>query len=318
MKKTVNINLNGTVFYIDDDAFEVLNSYLKRLEQHFGTGDEGKEIIADIESRMAELFSEAIEHKNGVVTITMVESVMEKMGDPSEFDDEESEPKVKQPKFKQKSKRLFRDGDNKIIGGVCSGLAAYFTIDPVFIRIAFAILPFLSFGFVVPVYIILWIVIPEARTTVQKLEMRGENVTIGNIEKIIKKEYEDVKNRFSKVRETETYKKSESWWKKLTKRDKTILSIVLIFIGLSLLGGVFHNLHLHNPLFMQTGLHLSSIPMFTFPGVVVLAFILLLIGILFKSLFKVLIYVIAFMFLAALLVKVIGFFVGSMAVFCFV
>ncbi len=318
MKKTVNINLNGTVFYIDDDAFEVLSNYLKRLENHFGNTDEGKEIIADIESRMAELFSEYIQNKNGVVTIEMVELVMEKMGDPSEFDEQESEPKQKQAKFANKSKRLFRDGENKIIGGVCSGLAAYFTIDPVFIRIAFALLPFLSFGFIIPIYFILWIVIPEARTTAQKLEMRGENVTISNIEKTIKREYEDVKNRFSKVRETETYKKSESWWRKLNKRDKTILSIVFIFIGLSLLGGVFHNVQFSGPLFMHTGMSLPSLPMFTFPGIVVLAFFLLLIGLIFKSLFKVLIYIIAFLFIIALVVKVIAFVAGGVAVFCMV
>lgn len=319
MKKTVNINLNGVVFYIDEDAFKVLRAYLDRLEKHFKNKEEGKEIIADIESRIAELFSEKINHENAVVTHAMVEEVMNIMGDPSEFDEDgetKSENNYQAYTTSTKNKRLFRDSDNKVLGGVCSGLAAYLNIDPVIVRIAFGILPFLSFGVVIPIYIILWIIIPAAITTAQKLEMRGENVTINNIEKFIKREYEDVKDRFSKVKDTETYKKSESWWKRLTKRDKNLMIFVAIIATISILSGIYNVMPSADFIATNTSYQIAHIPVFHFPGILVLAFVLLLIGFIFKNLFKIIIYIIAFLFIVALGLKVIAFFMGSVAMLC--
>ncbi|WP_282036783.1 PspC domain-containing protein [Saccharicrinis aurantiacus] len=321
MKKTVNINLNGVVFYIDDDAYKTLRSYLDRLELHFKNQEEGKEVIKDIESRIAELFSEKINHESGVVTQVMVTEVMAIMGDPSEFDEDEEPKKEKKSHYQayttsSRSKRLFRDADNKVLGGVCSGIAAYLNIDPVLVRVAFGIFLFLSAGTIIPVYIILWILIPAAITTAQKLEMRGENVTINNIEKFIKREYEDVKDRFSKVKDTETYKKSESWWRRLTKRDKNLMLVVAVIASVSLLTGLFNAFPAMEPMTTNVSYHMAHVPILHFPGILILTLILLLIGFVFKTLFKIIIYIIAFLFIIALALKVVGFFVGSVAMLC--
>lgn len=321
MRKTVNINLSGRVFYIDDDAFARLRDYLDRLERYFKEQEEGQEIISDIESRIAELFGEKVTDKNGVVNLQMVEEVMNKMGQPEDFgeDFEESEnPSPKAEKFYSKSRRrLYRDVDNRVLGGVCGGVAAYFNTDPVLVRIIFAILPFLSLGIVIPIYIILWIVIPAAITTAQKLEMRGENVTISNIEKAIRNEYEDVKQRFSKVRDSKAYRKSEMWWYKMTKRDKNIIAIIAIVGVTVLLGNLIHFNVLDGNPFHQVSLQMMHFPFFFhFPGIVVLVLILLLIGFVFKSVFKIIIYLIAFIFLSIVVLKVIGFIFGSVFMFC--
>ncbi len=323
MKKTVNINLNGRVFYIDDDAFIRLREYLDKLERYFKKQEEGKEIINDIESRIAELLEEKLSSKSSVVTLDMVEDIMNQMGQPEDFEDEE-EPKRSKEKsqyaaydyYTKKRKRLFRDVDNRVLGGVCSGLAAYLNMDPVLLRVLFVILIIVGVGIIVPIYVILWIVVPAAITTGQKLEMRGENVTINNIEKAIRDEYEDVKERFSKMKESNAYKKGESWWNKFTKRDKTILAIVAIVGAVMLMGNLIH-MDMFNPDFIhQTSFHMGHVPFFHFPGIFILVGILLLIGFIFKSVFKIIIYLIAFLFLAVIGIKVIGFIVGSVFMFC--
>ena len=320
MKKTVNINLSGRVFYIDDDAFARLRQYLDKLEKYFKNKEEGQEIINDIESRIAELLGEYISNKSGVITLNMVEDVISKMGQPEDFEDEESETTNSQSSyantFNKTRKRLYRDVDNRVLGGVCSGIAAYLNTDPVFIRIAFAIFLILSFGTSIPIYIILWIVIPAAITTAQKLEMRGENVTINNIEKAIRNEYEDVKKQFSKVKESNAYKKGESWWNKFSKSDKTVITIVAI-IGAIILFGNLINFDMFHPNFIHhVNFPFGHIQMFHFPGIVVFAFILLFIGLIFKSLFKIIVYIIAFMLLAVVGIKVISFLLGSVFMFC--
>ncbi len=320
MKKTVNINLNGQVFYIDDDAYTRLKEYLDRLERYFRKQDEAKEIISDIESRIAELFSEKLRNSRGVVTLTMVEDVIRVMGQPEDFDGGSSveEPEyVEYEEYKGKRKRLFRDVDNKVIAGVCSGIAAYLNTDPVFIRIAFVILPFLSVGAIFPVYIILWAVVPAAITTAQKLEMRGENVTIKNIEKVIKDEYEDMKMHFKKMRNSETYKKGESWWKRMTKRDKNIILVVAIICGAALLLNLIPFPIVPHTLFSFTG---YSMPMhfgfIHFPGLFGLGLVLLIIGLVFRALFKIMLFVIGLLFVIAIGLHIVGALAGGLMMFC--
>ncbi len=321
MKKTVNINLSGRVFYIDDDAFARLRGYLDRLERYFKKQEEGQEIINDIESRIAELLGERISNKSGVVSIEMVEEVIGMMGQPEDFVEEGDEKGSEQKRtfyetYQKSKKRLYRDVDNRVVAGVCSGIAAYLNMDPVLIRVIFAILPFLSLGIIVPVYIILWIVVPEAFTTAQKLEMRGENVTISNIEKAIRNEYEDVKLQFSKVRESKAYIKGETWWNKFTKRDKTVLLIVALVGSVFFLGNLIHFNVFQPDLYYLTNFNIGHIGFMQFPGIVVLVLVLLVIGFVFRSLFKIIIYLIAFMFLAIIGVKVISFMFGSVFMFC--
>ena len=188
MKKTLTINLNGIVFNIDDDAYEALNAYLNELEKHFAD-DEREEIIKDIEDRIAELFTERM-HGRNVVDASDVASVIETMGQPNQFDDEAAEPnadaaasKISQRKFR----KFYRDGDDRLIGGVAAGLAAYIGWDTTLVRILLLLLLLFSAGWTLLFYILLWIIVPEAKTTAQRLEMQGIEPNLENIKKYMPK-----------------------------------------------------------------------------------------------------------------------------------
>lgn len=213
MKKTFNININGIIFHIDEDAYQKLNAYLEQLKSHFRNTDGREEIISDIESRIAEILQSKLDDKKQVVGIEDVNEVIRIMGQPFEFTEEAEEAEAgsgsgEKARYYTPQKRLYRDPDNKIIGGVASGIAAYLNVDSIWIRLLFliALIP----GFLgLWVYIILWIVMPEAMTTAERLEMRGEPVNISNIEKSIKDEFEDLKSRLNDLsnKAKETYKK---------------------------------------------------------------------------------------------------------------
>ncbi|MGM0408916.1 MAG: PspC domain-containing protein [Bacteroidota bacterium] len=194
MKTTITINLGGLVFHIDDDAYEMLNTYLIAIEKQFASEDERNDIMTDIETRLAELFTEFLDGKRDVIMKDDVSKVIEILGQPEDFIEEE--PTTEQSKKKsttyQATKRLYRDPDNRFLGGVCGGLGAYFNIDPIVFRILF-ILIFFGMGSGLIIYIILWIAMPEATTTAQKLEMRGEPVTVENIKKAVREEFENVR-----------------------------------------------------------------------------------------------------------------------------
>ena len=194
MNKTLTINLSGIVFHIDENAYEVFNAYIDSVRRHFASSEGKDEIMQDIEARIAEMFQQRVEGSKQVITLRDVEEITAVMGKPEQFGDEEAgieEEETPRPGVKR---RLFRSTDDEVIGGVCSGIAAYFGIDPVWLRLAFVIGIFFG-GFTVLLYIILWIVMPEAMTTTDKLMMRGEQVTISNIEKNIREEFESLKNR---------------------------------------------------------------------------------------------------------------------------
>lgn len=199
MKQTYSINLGGIVFNIDDDAYKQLRSYLHQIEAHFANEEEGREIMADIESRIAELFQERIKGGKQVIDMKDVMDIKSILGNPDEFGDQEngtSGSSRKKEKFGPSGyRRIYRDPDNRILGGVSSGMGAYWQIEPWIFRIIFLIF---VFGFVGPViYLILWIVIPEAKTAAQKLEMKGEPVNISNIGKTVKEEFQNVKDRMN-------------------------------------------------------------------------------------------------------------------------
>lgn len=198
MKKTFTINLSGSIFHIEEDAYETLQKYLVTLKNHFGTTEEGKEITSDIEARIAEIFSGKSNCGKNVISLECVNEVIEIMGTPQSFAEEaEEEPLTGQ---KKRKKRLYRDPEEKVLSGVCGGLAAYFNMDPVIIRIIFVVLAFVTTGAAVLAYLILWIAVPKAVTTAQRLEMRGEPVTVKNIEKFIKDEVDSVKESYKKFR----------------------------------------------------------------------------------------------------------------------
>ncbi len=211
MKKTFNINISGIIFHIDEDAYQKLNAYLEKLKSHFRNTEGRDEIINDIESRIAEILQERLSDKKEVVSLEDVNQVIAVMGQPSDFAEEAEESSGEDfsgAQYYTPRKRLFRDPENKVIGGVSSGIAAYFNIDPLWIRLLFLITLFAG-GTGVLVYIILWIAMPEARTTADRLQMRGEPVNINNIEKSIRDEFDDFRDRFNDLSDKakETYKK---------------------------------------------------------------------------------------------------------------
>ena len=205
MKKTLNINISGSVFHIEEDAFEKLQAYLQKLSNYFEKQIGGQEILQDIEARIAELLQEKQKEGKEAVTNEWVEEVMHRMGNPEDFMDAgatESSP-TSEVKAEKIRRRLYRDSESRVLGGVCSGMSAYFNFDPVFLRILFVVLVFLGAGISIFIYIILWIVVPKASTTAQRLEMHGEEATIPNIQKTIQEEVKEVKNSFSKMNQSE-------------------------------------------------------------------------------------------------------------------
>jgi len=202
MKKTVNINVSGIIFHIDEDAYTKLNNYLESLKSHFHSTEGSNDIIDDIEARIAELLLEKLGQTKQVITIRDVNEVIVVMGQPSQFAEDDTHGETAPShKTSSSSKRFYRDPDNKVIGGVCGGIGAYLHWDPVIIRILFIISLFAG-GFGALLYLILWVVIPEATTTTEKLEMRGEKVNISNIEKSIQEEVSSLKDQLKNLTET--------------------------------------------------------------------------------------------------------------------
>ena len=191
MKITVSINLGGYSFNIDEDAYTELKNYLKNLELHFTEEESSSEILSDIETRMAELFRTKITHFKQVINIEDVRQALSVLGTPEDISDNEG-PSARNKFSTTGFHRMYRDPDHKVIGGVCSGMGAYWDIDPVIVRIIFVALA-LGGGLGILVYLILYIVIPEAKTTAQKIEMKGHPVNIRNIKESVKKEFDNVR-----------------------------------------------------------------------------------------------------------------------------
>ena len=192
MNKTVNINLAGVFFHIDEDAYLKLSRYLEAIKRSFTDSQGRSEIIADIEARIAELFTERIQNDKQVAGIKLVDEVINIMGQPEDYlvDDEifEDEPQYqKHQKTKSgPSKKLYRDTENSYVGGVSAGLSHYLGIDMIWVRLLWLLFALMSGGTFVIIYLVFWALVPEAKTTAEKLTMSGEPVNISNIEKKIK------------------------------------------------------------------------------------------------------------------------------------
>lgn len=249
MKKTVTVNIGGVFFHVDEDAYELLKKYLETIRGYFINTAGCDEIMADIESRIAEMFKSTLIPGKEVITIDDVNNVIVVMGQPEDYLDSENDAtennssKNENGKYtinKSHTKRIFRDPDNRILGGVCSGIGNYFGIDPVWIRIAF-IFMFFAFGTGPFLYLILWIIIPKAKTTAEKLEMRGEPVTAENIGKTIREEMEGVKDSFNTISNNLKSKKTQSQLQTginrfvdfITELAKLVLKLAGKLIGLA-------------------------------------------------------------------------------------
>ena len=277
MKKTVSINIGGIIFHIEEDGFEKLKSYLDSVNQYFSTFEDNKEIISDIEGRIAEIFLSKLSSSRQTINLEDIDELIATMGTTQDFDATlEAEPEVagqrsegktdekqsggeKGTKKERKTKRLYRDTKRRIVGGVASGIAHYFGIDPLWIRLLLialfinvfftglsgaTVLAYIILWIVIPynndleedsrikklfrnpddrvlggvsggiaayfavdvavirlifvlsiflggagvlIYIILWIITPEAKTITEKMQMEGEPVTIRNIEESVKR-----------------------------------------------------------------------------------------------------------------------------------
>lgn len=182
MKKTLTVNLGGTVYQIDEDAYTLLDNYLNNLRYHFRKETGADEIVHDMEMRIAELFNGYLQHGQQVITIENVEAVIARVGRPEEIgEDEEATAREESEQHDtQPHKRLFRNPDDRILGGVASGFSAYMGWDPTWVRLAMIVIG-IFFKELIVIYLITWIVMPVARTATEKLQMRGEAVTMENI-----------------------------------------------------------------------------------------------------------------------------------------
>lgn len=200
MNKTVNINLGGMFFHIDEDAYQKLTRYLDAIKRSLTNSNGQDEIIKDIEMRIAELVAEKHTNDKQVINIKELDEIIAVMGQPEDYriDNDEDEPKRTNDfnSSARANKKLYRDKDTGMIGGVAAGLGHYFGIDAIWLRLILVVLVFAGFGSGIIAYIVLWIVMPEAITTSEKLEMKGEPITISNIEKKVKEEFDTVSEKF--------------------------------------------------------------------------------------------------------------------------
>lgn len=203
MNKTVNINLAGVFFHIDEDAYAKLQHYLDTVKRSLNNTQGKDEIIADIEARIAELFAEKLKNERQVISYKEVDEVIATMGQPEDYivDEEifEDEPSYTQTHTKTTGKQLFRDTEHSYVGGVSSGLAHYMGIESIWVRLLWVILTIASSGAFLLIYLALWIFVPEAKTTADKLSMRGEEVNISNIERKIREGFDDVAGKVKNV-----------------------------------------------------------------------------------------------------------------------
>ena len=199
MNKTVNINIGGLIFHIDEDAYQKLTRYFDAIKRSLSNSSGKDEIMKDIEMRVAELLIEKQKSDKHVINNKDVDEVIVVMGQPEDYridDENDSASDTKEPYYPYtKTKKLYRDKDRGTIAGVCTGLGHYFGIDAVWLKILFLIL-FFGFGTGLIAYIVLWVAMPKAITTSEKLEMTGEPVTISNIEKKVREEFDSVTNKF--------------------------------------------------------------------------------------------------------------------------
>ncbi len=197
MNKTVNINLGGMFFHIDEDAYLKLTRYFDAIKRSLNNSSGQDEIIKDIEMRVSELLTEKQKSEKHVVGLKDVDEVIAVMGQPEDYRLEDEENANQSFNYdNRKHKKLYRDKEKGMIGGVATGLGHYFGVDAVWIKIVFLIFVFAGFGTGILAYFVLWVVTPEAVTTSEKLEMTGEPVTISNIEKKVREEIDSLSEKF--------------------------------------------------------------------------------------------------------------------------
>jgi phage shock protein PspC (stress-responsive transcriptional regulator) len=223
MNKTININLGGLPLIIDEDAFDYLQQYTNGLRRVFAASDGREEIIADIETRLAELISQKMGNRS-IVSIREVEAAVTILGRPEQLDGDPTNDATPPPitgttgsksgsydKNYQPGRRLFRDENDAVVAGVCSGLAQYFGFgDPIWMRLIFVLTPFFTFGTFAMLYLILWAILPKATSTADRLAMRGEPINVENIAKEVEDGFDRLSSRVANFGD-EAKKKSDAF-----------------------------------------------------------------------------------------------------------
>jgi phage shock protein PspC (stress-responsive transcriptional regulator) len=283
MNKTVNINLGGMFFHIDEDAYQKLTRYFDAIKRSLSNSSGQDEIIKDIEMRICELLTEKQKTDKQVVGLRDVDEVIAVMGQPEDYRIDDEDTGNTTPNYSSSmTKKLYRDTENGKIGGVLTGLGHYFGIEKIWLRVFLLVMLFV-WGTGLLAYIILWIVMPEARTTAEKLEMTGEPVTISNIEKKVREEFENVSEKFKNANYDEMGNRVKTGAEKagnsfgnfiiaVLRVFSKILGVILIIAGLTvlffLLVGIFTlgtNVFVEFPwsTFVETG-NLTDYPTWTF------------------------------------------------------
>ncbi len=192
MNTTININLGGISFCIDQDAYSQLQNYLQSVERNLSSDTDKQDVMNDIEARMAELFSELLKtNHQSVISNDMVQVIIQRLGKPDDYKDDKPNESFGEKSINYAKnlfhRHLYRSRDDQVIAGVCSGLAHWMGINAVWVRLCFVLCLFI-WGFTAFLYVILWLVVPQANTAAQRLDMRGEEVTVENIEREVKKQ----------------------------------------------------------------------------------------------------------------------------------
>ena len=238
MKKVINITLGGLVFACESDAYDELAIYLDSIKARYNKNEDYKEIVEDIEIALAEKFVKSKRSEKKAITLSGVERVISELGSVSDFDDEAVQEETisesnNEEEGKDDRKRLYRNTDDALLGGVASGIAAYFDCDPVIVRALFFASVFVG-GFGIILYLLLWVIMPKAETTEQKYAMHGKKVTLSEITENMKQKIEDIDSEKIKKGAEEVTLGLKPILNKIFKITSLIIQYLFIFIRFTL------------------------------------------------------------------------------------
>ncbi|MFD2161694.1 PspC domain-containing protein [Paradesertivirga mongoliensis] len=242
MNKTIIININGIVFHIEEDAYEILKSYMTEVKRHFAYSPDSDEIVTDIENRLAEMFNERLaEQSKQVIVLADVEEITAQMGKASDFAGNDEDETFEATKLKS-SRNLYKDSEDRMIGGVCAGLGHYFNIEAKWVRLITLISTLFTGIGLIP-YLILWIVLPTAKTRQEKMSMKGEPINLQNFKKTFDEEAEmskqDVNSAYNapyqRIQSNDPIREIFSFIGKLLKLlIKILVALIIVLSGFAL------------------------------------------------------------------------------------
>lgn len=241
MNKTIIININGIVFHIEEDAYEILKNYMTDVKRHFAYSADSVEIVTDIENRLAEMFTELLNSQNKqVIVLADVQNITAQMGNASDFELGEDEEGFKE-QMSSKQKALFRDPEDRIIAGVCSGLGYYLKMDAKWVRII-TVIAALTTGITIIPYIILWLVLPIAASRKDKMAMKGDAINLQNFKKSFDEEAQTINSEgtASNFQTSRTMRTGRDPIRQILDFVAKLLRIFVKFVGIliAVFGGI--------------------------------------------------------------------------------